>query len=80
MNNQRMQLFIVKYEIHYKSGKVFTRELQCYAITELGVKDRVYYLCKNYKTKRFVHIVSITPTGEYSPGASYGDNHTLGER
>ena len=76
MNNQRMQNFIVKYSINYPSGKKWVNQKEVYGITPLGAKDVVYWLHSN----KNISIISVEPTGEYSKGAIYGDNHTVGER
>jgi hypothetical protein len=79
MNNNYMQLFIVKFTINYPSGKKFTAERKAYGITRLGAIDTIKWLYSNYK-KTTIDIISVTPTGKYSAGAVYGDNHTIGER
>jgi len=76
MNNQRMQKFIVKYSINYKSGKKWITKRETWGITEQGALDVIYFLHSN----RDISIISIEPIYQYSPGACYGDNHTIGER
>lgn len=74
--NQRMQKFIVKYSINYPSGKKWITQTEVYGITQLGAKDVVYWVHSN----RDISILSVIPTGQYTPLAVYGDNHTVGER
>jgi len=76
MSNQRMQNFIVKYSINYPSGKKWVTEKNAYGITENGAIDTIKWLHNNNN----VSIISVTPTGKYSKGSFYGNNHTLGER
>jgi len=76
MNNQRMQIFIVKYSINYPSGKKWITQQEVYGITQLGAKDVIYWLNSN----KDISIISVEPTYKYSPSACYGDNHTVGER
>ena len=76
MNNQRMQLFIVKYSINYSSGKKWITEKEAYGITKLGAIDTIKWLHSN----KDISIISVEPTGKYTALAVYGDNHTVGER
>ena len=76
MNNQRMQKFIVKYSINHPSGKKWSTKRETYGITRLGAIDTIEWLHSNSD----VSIISVEPTGEFSSGAVYGDNHTIGER
>jgi hypothetical protein len=74
MNNQRMQKFIVKYSINYPSGKKWIAQKEVYGITELGAKDVIYWVHSN----KNISIISVKSTGQYSPLAIYGHNHTGG--
>lgn len=76
MNNQKMQLFIVKYSINYPSEKKWITKEEVYAITELGAKDVIRWL----RSSRDISIISVEPTYKYTQYACYGDNHTVGER
>ncbi len=71
-----MQKFLVKYSINYRSGKKWITEKEVYGITNLGAIDSIQWLHSNNE----VSIISTEPTGKYSEGVFYGDNHTLGER
>ena len=71
-----MQKFIVKYSINYPSGKKWITEKEAYGITKHGAIDTIKWLHSN----RDIFIIYVEPTGKYSAGGGYGDNHTVGER
>ncbi len=69
-----MQKFIVKYSINHPSGKKWIAQKEVYGITELGAKDVIYWVHSN----KNISIISVKSTGQYSPLAIYGHNHTGG--
>ena len=73
---RRYQLFIVKYQINYPSGKKWTNVCECYAYSEIGAKDIIMWLKKG----KNICILSITPTGVFSEASTYPDNHCVGDR
>ena len=76
MGNQRMQEFIVKYQINYPSGKKWVTEKKAWGITQLGAIDKIKWL----HSGKDISILSVEPTFNYSALAIYGNNHTVGER
>jgi hypothetical protein len=75
---KRMQKFIVKYAINYKSGKKWVTQREAYGITQLGAIDTIEWLHKNND----VSIISVEPTGQYSAPnyTEHSDNYAIGER
>jgi len=71
-----MQVYNVKYAINYPSGKKWFTEKEVYGITKYGAIDVIEWLHNN----KNISIISVEPTGVFSPLAVYGDNHTVGER
>jgi hypothetical protein len=73
---RRYQLFRVKYQINYPSGKKWTNVREDYAYSEIGAKDIVMHLNKG----KNITILSITPTGIFGKATTYPDNHCVGDR
>jgi hypothetical protein len=72
----RMNEYIVKYTIKYKSGKNWNTIRKVFGITKQGAIDVINWLHKN----KNVSIISINETGNISKESHYGNNHTVGER
>ena len=73
---RRHQLFVVRYQINYPSGKKFITQTKTYSYSEIGAKDTVKWL----KSSSNITILSVTATGNFGKFSSYPDNHCVGDR
>jgi|LakMenEpi03Aug12_release.lakeMendotaPanAssembly.Ray.scaffolds.fasta_scaffold936743_1 hypothetical protein len=73
---RRHQLFKVRYQINYPSGKKWTNVHEGYAYSEIGAVDIVMHLNKG----KNISILSVTATGKFGKFSSYPDNHCVGDR